>query len=173
MAIWTIIKPYSKRWSRTILSICSTLLNVPLKLKGRSRIRLGFGFLLFVFFTIIFSVPLSAGTAAKPLAFLCFLRTLFSAGRCFLLFPWPFSRTGNLLVLLQPAAAPAGLLEPSASAFSFSGVFALLQNRAYGSTAKALDFPKEIRLIFCFILLILFRILPKKPGKNNPRGEMK
>ena len=24
-----------------------------------------------------------------------------------------------------------------------------------------------------FILLILFRILPKKPGKNNPRGEMK
>ena len=51
------------------MSICSTLLNVPLKLKGRSRIRLGFGFF-FCAFTII---PLSAGTAAKPLAFLCFL----------------------------------------------------------------------------------------------------
>jgi hypothetical protein len=65
-------------------------------------------------------------------------------------------------------------LEPSASAFSFSGIFALLQNRAYGSTAKALDFPKENpAYFFVFILLILFRILPKKPGKNNPRGEMK
>lgn len=54
------------------MSICSTLLNVPLKLKGRSRIRLGFGFFLLCFYHYI-SVPLSAGTAAKPLAFLCFL----------------------------------------------------------------------------------------------------
>lgn len=46
-------KTVLKRWSRTILSICSTLLNVPLKLKGRSRIRLGFGFF-FCVFTIIF-----------------------------------------------------------------------------------------------------------------------
>ena len=28
-------KTVLKRWSRTILSICSTLLNIPLKLKGR------------------------------------------------------------------------------------------------------------------------------------------
>ena len=46
-------KTVLKRWSRTLLSICSTLLNVPLKLKGRSRIRLGFGFF-FSVFTIIF-----------------------------------------------------------------------------------------------------------------------
>ena len=54
------------------MSICSTLLNVPLKLKGRSRIRLGFGFF-FCVFTIIFQCRCPPGTAAKPLAFLCFL----------------------------------------------------------------------------------------------------
>ena len=74
------------------------------------RVRL----LLLCFYHYI-SVPLSAQYRCPPAPpqnrwpSCAFFRTLFSAGRCFLLFPWPFSRTGNLLVLLQPAAAPAGL----------------------------------------------------------------
>ena len=57
-------KTVLKRWSRTILSICSTLLNVPLKLKGRSRIRLGFGFF-FCAFTIIFQCRCPHNTAVR------------------------------------------------------------------------------------------------------------
>ena len=144
-------KTVLKRWSRTILSICSTLLNVPLKLKGRSRIRLGFGFF-FCVFTIIFQCRCPPAPPQNRWPSCAFFRTLFSAGRCFLLFPWPFSRTGNLLVLLQPAAAPAGLWSFCFSLF-FLRRFCLLQNRAYGSTAKALDFPKENPAYFLFYFI--------------------
>jgi len=162
-----------KRWSRTILSICSTLLNVPLKLKGRSRIRLGFGFF-FCVFTIIFPCRCPHNAAVRRHRRKTAGLPVLSSGLCFppggasCCFHGPFTCSAS-------ARGSSGRpLEPSASAFSFSGIFALLQNRAYESTAKALDFPKENpAYFFVFILLILFRILPKKPGKNNPRGEMK
>ena len=71
-----------KRWSRTILSICSTLLNVPLKLKGRSRIRLGFGF-----FFCVLPLYFSAAVRTMPLVRRHRRKTaglpVLSSGRCF------------------------------------------------------------------------------------------
>ncbi len=159
------------------LGICSTLLNVPLKLKGRSRIRLGFGFF-FVFYHYI-SVPLSAQYRCRKHRRKTAGLPVLSSGRCFppggasCCFHGPFPGRVIYLFCSSPRQLRRRPLEPSASAFSFSGVFALLQKSGIRKTAKALDFQRKIRLIFCFILLILFRILPKKPGKNNPRGEMK
>ena len=75
-------KTVLKRWSRTILSICSTLLNVPLKLKGRSRIRLGFGF-----FFCVLPLYFSAAVRTMPLVRRHRRKTaglpVLSSGRCF------------------------------------------------------------------------------------------
>ena len=162
------------------MSICSTLLNVPLKLKGRSRIRLGFGFF-FCVFTIIFPCRCPHNAACPPAPpqnrwpSCSFFRTLFSVGRCFLLFPWPFSRTGNFCSAGY-SFSPSGVfapfpLEPSASAgiflsptllravlfvakfiYSASGIGLwsplLQQNRAYAG----FSFGKS-SLFFCFYFI--------------------
>ena len=75
-------KTVLKRWSRTILSICSTLLNVPLKLKGRSRIRLGFGFC-FCVFTIIFQCRCPHNAAVRRHRRKTAGLPVLSSGRCF------------------------------------------------------------------------------------------
>lgn len=149
-------KTVLKRWSRTILSICSTLLNVPLKLKGRSRTRLGFGFF-FCVFTIIFPCRCPHNAACPPAPpqnrwpSCAFFRTLFSAGRCFLLFPWPFSRTGNLLVLLQPAAAPAGLWSLLLQPFLSPAFLPCCKIGHTEARQKRWIFQRKIRLIFLFL----------------------
>lgn len=143
-------KTVLKRWSRTILSICSTLLNVPLKLKGRSRIRLGFGFF-FCAFTIIFQCRCSPAPPQNRWPSCAFFRTLFSAGRCFLLFPWPFSRTGNLLVLLQPAAAPADLWSLLLQPFLSPAFLPCCKIGHTKARQKRWIFQRKIQLIFLFL----------------------
>ena len=142
-------KTVLKRWSRTILSICSTLLNVPLKLKGRSRIRLGFGFF-FCVFTIIFQCRCPPAPPQNRWPSCAFFRTLFSAGRCFLLFPWPFSRTGNLLVLRQ--------LRQTFGAFCFSLFFLRrfcpVAKSGIRKHGKSAGFSKgKSGLFFCFYFI--------------------
>ena len=69
-------KTVLKRWSRTILSICSTLLNVPSAKRKKPnpfRVRLLLCALPLYFSAAVRTIPLSVSTAAKPLAFLCFL----------------------------------------------------------------------------------------------------
>ena len=132
------------------------------------RVRL----LLLCFYHYI-SVPPSAHrrkTAGLP---------VLSSGRCFppggasCCFHGPFPGRVIYLFCFSPRQ-----LRQTFGAFCFSLFFLRrfcpVAKSGIRSTAKALDFPKgKSGLFFCFILLILFRILPKKPGKNNPRGEMK
>ena len=157
-------KTVLKRWSRTILSICSTLLNVPLKLKGRSRIRLGFGFF-FVFLPLYFSAAVRRHrrkTAGLP---------VLSSGRCFppggasCCFHGPFPGRVIYLFCFSPRQ-----LRQTFGAFCFSLFFL----RRFCPVAKSgirklrqsAGFSKgKSGLFFVFILLILFRILPKNPAR--------
>ena len=109
------------------------------------RVRL----LLFCFYHYI-SVPPSAQcrcSLAPPQncwPSCAFFRTLFAAGRYFMLSPWPFSRTGNLLLFcFKPAAALTGLWSFLIQPFLFSGVFAVLPYARFCNRAKTPDFPLE------------------------------
>ena len=116
------------------------------------RVRL----LLLCFYHYI-SVPLSAQYRCPPAPpqnrwpSCAFFRTLFSAGRCFLLFPWPFSRTGNLLVLLQPAAAPAGLWSLLLQPFLSPAFLPCCKIGHTKARQKRWIFQRKIRLIFLFL----------------------
>ncbi|RGQ41310.1 hypothetical protein DWY99_06295 [[Clostridium] leptum] len=61
-----------------------------------------------------------------------------------MLSPWPFSRTGNLLLFcFKPAAALTGLWSFLIQPFLFSGVFAVLPYARFCNRAKTPDFPLE------------------------------
>ena len=141
-----------KRWSRTILSICSTLLNVPLKLKGRSRIRLGFGFF-FCVFTIIFPCRCPHNAAVRRHRRKTAGLPVLSSGLCFppggasCCFHGPF----NLLVLLQPAAAPAGLWSLLLQPFLSPAFLPCCKIGHTKARQKRWIFQRKIRLIFLFL----------------------
>ena len=148
-------KTVLKRWSRTILSICSTLLNVPLKLKGRSRIRLGFGFF-FCVFTIIFQCRCPHNAAVRRHRRKTAGLPVLSSGRCFppggasCCFHGPF--TGRVIYLFcfsprQLRQALSLLLQPFLSP-------AFLPCCKIGHTEarqKRWIFQRKIQLIFLFL----------------------
>ena len=147
-------KTVLKRWSRTILSICSTLLNVPLKLKGRSRIRLGFGFF-FCAFTIIFQCRCPHNTAVRRHRRKTAGLPVLSSGRCFppggasCCFHGPFP--GRVIVLLQPAAAPAGLWSLLLQPFLSPAFLPCCKIGHTKARQKRWIFQRKIRLIFLFL----------------------
>lgn len=117
------------------------------------RVRL----LLFCFYHYI-SVPPSAQcrcSLAPPQncwPSCAFFRTLFAAGRYFMLSPWPFSRTGNLLLFcFKPAAALTGLWSFLIQPFLSPAFLPCCKIGHTKARQKRWIFQRKIRLIFLFL----------------------